>query len=279
VLALLAPAAALAETARLGIYMDIARDLNRLDARATLEIWAGELTRKFQVPTSVAFYGDMESLRGDFDDGRINLVIADAMTFVRHFKAAELSEGFGTKLHSDASLLLLARNPSDNTGLSGKRVARIANDDISAAYLETLCLRQSGRSCQNLPVNVFDVANNHQALTRLLFNQADYALVNRHGYLLAVELNPQLGQIGRSVEELKFDTQYYGFFSARVDKTFRRHALSRLQAAEHDPRGRQLLDIFKVESLTLADASALVPFYKLERDFRDLKAKAGRRRK
>ncbi len=265
------------ESARLGMYMRIARDLNRADARTALEVWAEELTRKFQVPSEAHFYADITTLRQDFDAGRLNMVIADAMTFVRHFKSDELAEGFTTKLHSDASLLLLARAGTAKTDLIGKRVAQITNDDVSATYLETLCLRQHGRVCKDLPISVVPVSNNHQAMTRLLFNQADMALVNRHGYELATELNPQLAHAGQVVNELAFSTQYFGFFSARVDPAFRRFALRSIPTTHQEVRGRQLLDVFKVEQVALADPSALQPFFQLEKEFRSLKARASRK--
>lgn len=265
------------ESARLGMYMKIARDLNRADARTALEVWAEELTRKFQVPSEVTFYADIATLCRDFEVGRVNMVIADAMTFVRHFKSEELADGFTTKLHSDASLLLLARAGTAKPDLTGKRVAKITNDDISATYLETLCLRQHGRACQDLPITVVPVSNNHQAMTRLLFNQVDMALVNRHGYELATELNPQLAHAGQVVNELAFDTQYFGFFSARVDPAFRRFALRSIPTTHQEVRGRQMLDVFKVEQVALADPTALQPFYQLEKEYRDLKARAARK--
>lgn len=276
-----APPEAAGETLRLGMYMNIARDLNRADARAVLEVWAEELTRKFQVPSEVRFYGDIEALRGDFDAGRVNMVIADAMSFVRHFKTEELADGFTTKLHADASLLLLARGGQASLELAGKRVAQIVNDDISTTYLETLCLRQYRRTCQDVPLILVPSPNNHQALTRLLLGQADLALVNRHGYQVAVELNPQLGRAGQVVSELPFDTQYFGFFSARVNPEFRRFALRSIPTTHQEARGRQMLDVFRVEQVALADPTALKPFYLLEHEYRELKArlprKAGRK--
>jgi hypothetical protein len=196
------------------------------------------------------------------------------MTFVRHFKAAELADGFTTRMTTDASLLLLARSGSSKNELAGKRVAQITNDDMSTTYLETLCLRQYGRPCQEVPVILVPVSNNHQAVTRLLFGQADLALVNRHGYELAIELNPQLVRVGQVVHELAFNTQYFGFFSARVDPAFRQFALRNIPTMHNEIRGRQLLDVFKVEHVALADPTALQLFYNLEKEYQELKAKA-----
>jgi hypothetical protein len=262
------------EVARLGMYMKIARDLNRGDVRAAMEVWTVELMRKFQVPSEVRFYADIESLRRDFDDGKVNLVIADAMSFVRHFKPEELADGFTTKLPTDASLLLLGRPGAELGDLAGMRVARPVDDDVSTTYLETLCLRRHGKTCAALPLRVVEVPNNHQAMSRLLFGQVDLALVNRHGYETAVELNPQLRQAGTVLERLNFETQFFGFYSAKVSPEFRKFSLRSIPDMHLEARGRQMLDVFKVERVAVADPGALRPFYLLERDYRRLSAQA-----
>lgn len=267
------------EVARLGMYMPIARDLNRLDVRTALEVWAEELTRKFQVPTEIGFYNDIEVLRRDFDAGKVNFVIADAMTFVRHFGEDELAEGFTAKLPTDASLMLLAKpGAGGRIDLAGKRVARIEGDEISNTYLETLCLRQYGRDCAAVLGSVVPVASNHRAMTRLFFNQVDLALVNRHGLETAKEMNPQLGKAGEMVSQMYFETFFFGFFSQKVSPAFRKFALRTIPEVHEHPRGQQLLDIFRTDRLTLAEPSLLKPFYALERDYRALKTRYAQKR-
>ncbi len=266
------------ETARLGMYMKIARDLNRSDVRAAMEVWTHELMRKFQVPSEVRYYADVEQLRRDFDAGRVNLVIADAMSFVRHFKQEELADGFTARLPTDASLLLLARAGGDeDKWLVNKRIARMEDDEVSQTYLETLCLRRMSKPCAALPVTFVPVPNNHQALTRLLFGQVDLALVNRHGLETAVELNPQLRKAGVVVERLDFETQFFGFYSAGVSPEFRRFSLRSIPTMHLEPRGRQMLDVFKTDRVALAEPTLLKPFYQLEREYQELKAGVARK--
>lgn len=266
------------ESARLGVYTKIIRDLNQADSRAALEVWSAELTRKFQVPTEVRFFDDINVLRREFEADRINFVIADAMSLVRHFKPEEFADGFTTQLTHDASLLLMARSESgDKLDLAGKKVVLLARDAISSTYLETLCLRLHGRPCAGLLGETREAPNNHQAITRLFFGQTDLALVNRHGLELAKELNPQLARSGEVVERMEFATQYFGFFKSTVNPDFRRHALRTIPYTHQEPRGRQLLEVFRTEKLALADTSALKPFYRLEREYRELKAEARRK--
>lgn len=266
------------ETARLGFYMKIARDLNRSDVRAAMEVWTEELMRKFKVPAEVRFYSDIDVLRHDFDIGQVNLVIADAMTFVRHFKPEELASGFTTKLPSSASLLLLGSpNGGGLAQLAGKRIAKLDDDDVSSTYLETLCLRRIGKECTAVPVTFVPVPNNHQALTRLLFNQVDFALVNQNGYETAIELNPQLRKAGEMVGKMSFETQFFGFFNSKASPEFQRFALRSVENMHLEPRGRQMLDVFKTERVARAEPIVLKPFYQLEREYQELKAEARRK--
>ncbi len=268
--------AATAEVVRMGLHLTIIRDLNRQDTRAAMEVWTRELTAKFQVPSEVHFYEDMGHLRRDFDAGGINFVLADAMSLVRHFKPGELAEGFTTTLPKDASLLLLARHrgATDKPDLAGKRVALVSQDPVSDTYLESLCLRHYQRPCVGVMKEIQTVPNNHQAVTRLFFGQVDLALVNRHGLELAGELNPQLARAGEPVARMEFDTQYFGFFKASVRPAFRSRALRIIPGLHREPRGRQLLELFRAERLSLAEPDALRPFYALEHDYRALLAKS-----
>jgi len=271
-------AAPTAETARLGMYMKIARDLNRSDVRASLEVWNEELVRKFQVPSTVRFYSDVDVLRHDFDTGQINLVIADAMTFVRHFKAEELASGFTAKLPTSASLLLLGRPGGGGISqLAGKTIAKLEDDDVSSTYLETLCLQRTGKECAAVPVTFVAVPNNHQAVSRLLFKQVDFSLVNQHGYETAIELNPQLRKAGELVEKLSFETQFFGFFNSKVSPEFQRFALRTIETMHLEPRGRQMLDVFKTDRVIRAEPIMLKPFYQLEREYRVLRTEARRK--
>lgn len=266
------------DVARMGFNVKIARDLNRSNVQAALGLWADELSKAYSVPTETEFYDDMATMRRDFDAGRVNLVIADAMTFVRHFKPEELADGFTTRLPTDASLLLLARpGSSDARQLINKRIARLEDDDVSGIFLETLCLRRAGKSCAALPVMFVGVPNNHQALTRLLFGQVDLALVNQHGWETAVELNPQLRQAGVVVDRMNFETQFFGFYSAGVSPEFRHFSLRAIPNMHLEPRGRQMLDVFKTDRVATADPTILKPFYQLERDYRELKAQVARK--
>jgi hypothetical protein len=70
---------------------------------------------------------------------------------------------------------------------------------------------------------------------------------------------------------------YFAFFSAKVDRDFRQRTLRMIPTLHTYPRGRQLLDLFKMDHLELADPAELKPFIQLEKEVRALKARSNRK--
>ncbi|MBK6744137.1 MAG: PhnD/SsuA/transferrin family substrate-binding protein [Hydrogenophilales bacterium] len=274
--ALLAWPADAEETVRLGSYT-LRREWSRAEVRGTYELWAQELARKFRIPVTITQYEDVGELRRDFLSGKINGINTDAMTFVRNFRLEELAEGYRTVMKGGWNLKLYAgreapiRNFAD---LAGKRIAVLEENDVGDLYLETLCLRHHALPCKDVFADIQRTTTNNQALLRVFFGKADLALVHGYGYEVAVEMNPKLAPSLRQIDEHPIPSLYYAFYSAKSDKALREHTLRIIPSIHTYPRGRQLLDIFKMERLELAEPSELKPFQQLDRDYRELKARA-----
>lgn len=269
------------DTVRMG-FMSPKREWTRAEVRSTFDLWARELAEKFQIPVTVTHYDDVASLRADFQSGRINAVNADAMSLVRHFKLEEFAEGYSTHMVGGWGLELFAGKQSpvrDLDDLAGKRLVLLDEDSLSEVQLETVCLRQYGLPCSNVFAEIQRVPTNNQALMRLFFGKSDLALVYRYGHALAAEMNPQLTRSLRSIAAWPFPSTYYAFFSARVEKSLREQAIRVVPTLHQYPRGRQLLDIFKMDHLEVAHPAMLKPFLQLDRDYRALLANPPRREK
>ena len=232
----------------------------------------------FKVPVMVSFYEDVGSLRQAFELGEINAVSADAMTLARNFNMADLAEGYSVAMPAGWNMLLMAGRESgiQSVGdLLGKRIAVLDDDPASTIYLETICLRQYGRQCVKVFSEIQRLPTNNQAVMRLFFGKADAALVYRYGYDLSRDMNPQLSQkIGPSVAELPLTGMYYAFFSNKVDPALRARAVKLIPTLHTYPRGRQLLDLFKMDHLEVASPQELKPFFQMDQEWHDLKALA-----
>lgn len=269
------------DTVRMGFHVKIARDLSRAEVKAALSFWANELGSKFGVPTQVRFYDDMGALRRDFDSGQVNFVITSSMEFVHHFKIEELAEGFVGAIQVDHSLMLASRAESDIRSvenLAGKSIALFKDDELSEVYLETLCLRHYRRACKEVFAKMETADTSNTLAMRLFFGKVDVILTRKNGLELAKELNPQMGKAIRVVREFPVKSSYYGFFSRAVDPAFRTRALMHVQTMHENPRGRQVLEVFKLDRLKLASEDELQPFVRLLHDYESLRAEVGRKR-
>lgn len=277
---LILPGLALAQDVlRMGFNVKITRDLNRSEVQAAMSLWADELSKKFGVPARTEFYEDMASLRRDFDQGKVNFVIAASMDIARNFSLAELADGFRGELLNDHTLLLLANKDAriaDVRALAGKRIAILAGDDLSEVYLETLCLRHYQRPCKQVFGSIESVANSNQLMMKLFFRKADLVLSKLNGYETARELNPQIGLTTQEVTRFPLKSTYYGLYSRKVSPDFRERSLKQVPGMHKEARGRQVLEVFKLDRLVIASEQELQPVYALLADYEALRAGSGK---
>lgn len=277
-----APVAAnpIEETVRMGSYTGARREWSRDEVRGTFDLWAQELASRFQIPVSIAHYDDPQEMRRDFLTAKINSVNTDAMTFVRLFKPEELAEGYATIMKGGWDLMLFAGGdvPAQSLAdLAGKRIALLEENPTGDLYLETLCLRHHQRACRYVFADMQRVNTSNQALMRVFFGKADLALVFGYGHAVAVEMNPQLGRHLRKLAEYPLRSVFFAFYNAKVDKALLQRTVSITPTLHTYPRGRQLLDIFKVDHLEIASPTDLQPFINLERDYQALRAQIERK--
>lgn len=269
--------AMISETIVLGFHSQARREWTRAEVRATFDLWARELSDKFRIPVRIVHYDEIEPMRRDFEAGKLHGINTDVMTLVRHFKPEELADGYATIMKGGWNLLLQAASSSSIRGpedFPGKRLVLLEQDGVGAVWIETLCLRQHQRACDKVFSSIDYVPNSNQALMRTFFGHADLALVHGYGHELAVEMNPQLGRATRRIAEYPLRSQFMAYYSARVDKSLLERTLPIMPTLHGYPRGRQLLDIFKVDHLEISTPADLIPARELENEYRRLKARA-----
>ncbi len=274
--------AAAEESIRLGFYAGARREWSRAEVRGTFDLWAQELASKFQIPVSIFHYEDPIKMRQDFLAGKIDGINADAITLVRQYKLEELAEGYATIMKGGWNLMLFAGKASgvqNLAELSGKRIVLLEEDQAGEMFLETLCLRHHQHPCREVFSDIQRVSTSNQALMRVFFGKADLAQVYGYGHDVAVEMNPQLGQSLRKLAEFPLRSLFLAFYSTRVDPALRQRTTRIMPTLHTYPRGRQLLDIFKIDRLDVAYPAELQPVIELEREYQRLRSQLERKDK
>ncbi len=270
-LAASAPAADL-EPLNLGFYLPGIRDVPQADVRVTMQVWAEEVARGYNLKARAVMYEDMGALRRDANLGRIEMIIAPSMEMAETFAPEELAQGFaGLRRNAPEGLVLIAAQASGIRTLAdmrGKRVARLVNDRISEVYLETLCVRETGVHCADL-FSVVEEKRDIQSVHRVFFGKVDAALVRISTLHTASEMNPQVGARVRILKEWQTVALNAAFLSARASPAYRDRVAQAFMSATKQPRGRQLMELFRTDYMDRFDKQDLQPFWQLYREYQE----------
>ena len=141
----------------------------------------------------------------------------------------------------------------------------LSNDRLSSVFLENQCRQHTGVACTDL-FQVNEEKRNSQTIHKVFFGQADAALVSISALHAANELNPQIRQSLRILEEWKVSSLSYGLMSARTDKALRDRIVKSAMQATTTVRGKQLLELFKTDFMDRVDVQELKPYWDLYRE-------------
>ena len=267
--ALVAPASRAADILNMGFYLPGIRDANLADVHITLQLWADEVGKAHGIAATAYTYTDMAALYRDSMGGKINLIVAPGMEIAETFTPEELAPGFVGKHHGTGEGLALIVRASDGIrqfgDLRGKKVLHLSNDRLSSVFLENQCRQHTGVACTDL-FQVNEEKRNSQTIHKVFFGQADAALVSISALHAANELNPQIRQSLRILEEWKVSSLSYGLMSARTDKALRDRIVKSAMQATTTVRGKQLLELFKTDFMDRVDVQELKPYWDLYRE-------------
>ncbi len=262
----------------IGFHTPVIRDIPRKDVEISLRFWVEELARSINLTYKpIQFYDDLEALRRDMNSGKVNFLVATSMGVVQHFSPDELADGFSGYKNTPEHMLLVVRRDAGIHGpadLAGKRIGLLESDELSDAFLETLLLQVRGKSAWNRLGPVSRELRSSKLAHRLFFNQIDAALILRSGYEAALALNPQVGQRLQVLEDYTFKTRspHIGLFSSRVRQEHRELIIQAAMRLNDTPRGRQVLQIYKADSMVRTQVHDLDPYRDLLVTHRLLKA-------
>ena len=262
----------------IGFYLPVIRDVPRKDVEVSLRFWIDELGASVKLRFKpIRFYENITDLRRDMKSGEINFMVVTSMGVVQNFSPNELADGFSGLKDTPDHLFLVVRRSAGIRGLPdlmGKRLALLGGDELSEVYLETLLMKAGAKSLQNTLPGVVREKRSASLVHRLFFDQADAALVYRNAYEAALAMNPQIGQQLQVLEAYSFKgrSPHISLFSSNVSAQDAQTITKATMTLENTPRGRQVLDIYNADHMTMTTVQDLEPFRELLAQHRALKA-------
>lgn len=228
------------------------------DAIGLTKVWIKTADRamKNEVPSNVVFFNNFEDLERALKSHEVDIAVLIAQDFARMREKVPLtpvlSADYGRHFYDE--LLLLVRNDSGITRidqLRGKsiRIESGQKGSIPVQWLDSYLMARVSADSSGFFSSISEFPKASQAIMPLFFKQTDACLASRNSLETMSELNPQIGRTFRTLETSPgFVT---GLLAVRSDVSSpRRDAMVKaLRNIHSDPKGRQLLTVFRINRL------------------------------
>jgi len=225
--------------------------VNRNDALAALKVWIDLIgkSRGFLLETEVGSFDRLEEAEKRIQDGTVDLLVLNSMEFLQNRQAAKLDAAFVPT--SDDYVLVVRRDGKVRSlgDLQGKSlILSRLGADWGRVWLDRMLAEQRlGATDEFFGMNR-ETENPSSAILPVFFGKSDAAVVNRRSFTIMAELNPQLDRqlliLTNSPRIPEAVTCVHKDFAV-----FRKELLEGLADLHNDPKGQQLLMLFKIDKL------------------------------
>jgi phosphonate transport system substrate-binding protein len=238
--------------------------VNGSDAKAAFKVFAARMGEKrgYDISPEVRIFDDLDVLHGEIERGTQDLLIVDAWDYIALSPGDVLPAEFVTVEQGVVmqEYLLLVGADSEVSGwadLEGKHVVVInsTNATVGRRWLRTELLSLGVAEPRTYFARLELEHRISKVVLPVFFGQADACLVDRAGFEVMVEMNPQVGTRLRAVKRSEpfLDTvacvRAHGWAKAR----HRTDLLEALEELPNDPAGQQIMTLFRFEAMAPFD--------------------------
>ena len=251
-------------------------DINRSDARAALRAWFNVMGREkgITVDSEVDIIDSVDEIRERLRSQSVELLTLTAADYLELESSAMLTpvltdarDGQGAALYSYVLLVGPAFKTGTIAGLRGKNVLISSRTGANAgsAWMEVVLAKEKLGRADSFFASVRAVAKPQACILPLFFGAVDACVVDEVNLNMAKEMNPQLGQLqvlarSRPMIESVISTPLEAH---PMQKDF----IDAMLSLHQNPRGRQLLLVFKTERLVRLRPGDLDSARELWRDY------------
>lgn len=252
--------------------LDTSFDISPQDMKSALTLWIREVGKSANIEIESHYYTSIEDLKKDMLNAKVNFMVVQSIDVVESFNLDELIEGYSpvrknNNIHN--TLVVVVHNKSKIKTVEdfkGKRLGLYTNSDIEQLYIDTLLLEK------NLPIHskyfssVKKYKKRSSALLDLFFNKIDVAIITKGTLELAAEMNPQIKNSIKVLNEKYFRLGMVGFFSKNIDKKTLDKFYGGIERITESERAKQILTLMKSDKLEKTNKDEL---YKLQRFYNE----------
>ncbi|NVN92718.1 MAG: PhnD/SsuA/transferrin family substrate-binding protein, partial [Desulfuromonadales bacterium] len=248
------------------------------DVIGLTKVWASLADRNLKQSgdTSVVIFKTLAEAEKALEHNEVDILVMIPEEFIslrtRIPLTPVLSADYGKNFYDE--LFLVVRKDSGITRISqlrGKslRVETGQKGSVPLQWLDQIILSRTSSGAKGLFSNISEIPKASQVLMPVFFKQCDACLVSQTSFDVMSELNPQ---IGRQLQVLEKSPGFVtGILAVRKDvRNPRRDAMVEiLQDMHNDPKGKQLLTLFRINRLVPFRHEHLAAAEKVIRDHRN----------
>lgn len=246
------------------------KDLNKAEKLIALQMWSEDVARINHVPAEIRSYDSMSELLSDIQLKQIHFALMNTGNYLMYqkqllpFLSSDIYATLRTEEIYESFIVLVNKKSSINAldDLKNKRFSIVEDYIIQHRYLEYLTKNINRQS----PAQYFKLLktrpSENQALLDVFFGVSDGCIVAQHFYKMAIELNPTLADqlnviINSGPVFIPAILIAFNYDTENIREKFGKNLLD----AQFTARGREILDLFKINRIVRVDAEQLKPMF------------------
>lgn len=263
---------------RVGYPVRMIPDVDPADARVAMDVWLSEVVATLGISMKVraVFFDDLSAALAAVRAGELEVIFLPGLNYLELRGKAPVEpvlSGIRNGVVGDEYTFLVRKDRGAGS-IAQLRCDRLM---LESSYSLGPVLRMwlelhTGRlgRLEDRFGSIREVGKTSQAVLPVMFGQADACLVNRYGFQMMVELNPQLE---RELVSLAVTPPFTrGVICVRRDCPEEvRRMLARHYNIEGYPRGRQVLTLFRIDRAIPFEPDHLRAISDLLREYEALK--------
>ena len=240
-------------------YMtDSMSNYSKKDLKIAMNIWLKEISKKAGYDANMFFYDDPKEAEKDLEAGKIDYVSGFPLVFVKYFDLSLLSNAFSggpKKMENNIFVVLSHKGINRWEDIQNLKIGIQKNDEIMYIYTKL--------KLHKVTVDIKAYNKRSKLVLDLFFNKLDIAIVPLRNFLLAKDLNPQVGNKIKILETTNINATNLSFYRKNLDENIKKEVFEEAKKIYSTKKGHQMMLIYKADKLMRTKLSDLEPIKKL----------------
>lgn len=230
-------------------------DLDARDVTAAMQLYINELAKQVGYHADGQVYDSTESVIKEIRAGNFDFIALSSVAYLRIRDRVDtelaLGQVKGGKMTSRYLLVVAAQSPYQKIrDLRNKRINLLKGDDIGPLYLSTVLLKHKLPEMKKFFFSVEEKNKPSQLVLPVFFGQSDACVITDVAFENMVEMNPQLGKGTRVIASSDEMVDTVTVFRKTLKEDTKQKVMKAGTTLKRNPRGQQILTLFRTEDLT-----------------------------